>query len=63
MQELHIKDKAPLAISSTLGFAMGLRYLNLANTNQWEESQALICNFIPLYYGPDPAGMIRKKYA
>lgn len=63
MQDLHIKDRTPLPISSTLRFATGLRYLNLAKTNQWEESQALLFNFILLYYGPAPAGMIRKKYA
>lgn len=39
MQDLHITDKAPLDTSSTLTFAMDLRYLNLAKTNQWEESQ------------------------
>lgn len=37
---LKMKDKAPLDISSTLGFALGPRYLNLTKTNnQWEESQ------------------------
>lgn len=63
MQDVHIKNSIPLDVANTLGFAIDLRYPNLAKANQWEENQAHFMQLIPLCHGPAPAGMIKKKYA
>lgn len=46
MQDVHIKNSIPLDVANTLGFAIDLRYPNLAKPNQWEENQA---HFMQLY--------------
>lgn len=63
MQGLPTKDKAYLDTSDTLGFAMNLRSQSSKDKSVGKRARFILCNFVPLHYGPAPAGVIRKKYA
>lgn len=57
------KNEAHHDITNTLRFSMDIRYHSLTENSQCgKTARCILCNFVPLYYGPNPAGIIRKKY-